>query len=69
MMEFSEYVSYDAVGLAELVRNGDVPPSDLVAAAGNRMDVVNPTVNAVIRINGVPGKWNFNLVTFNLTVG
>jgi amidase len=48
-MEFSEYVSYDAVGLAELVRNGEATPSELVAAAADRMNQVNPTVNAVIR--------------------
>jgi amidase len=55
-MEFSEYVSYDAVGLAGLVRNGDVHPSDLVEAAGNRMDAVNPTVNAVIRSGMDPAQ-------------
>ena len=32
-MGIAEYESYDAVGLAELVRNGDVKPEDLLESA------------------------------------
>jgi len=48
MESFKEYGSFDAVGLAELVDQGDVKPIELVEAAASRMDEVNPTVNAVI---------------------
>ncbi|MBM3189064.1 MAG: amidase, partial [Chloroflexi bacterium] len=46
---FSEYAQYDGLGLAELVRNGEVHPSDLVEEAIRRIEAVNPSVNAVIQ--------------------
>ena len=49
MNPFSEYQSYDAVGLAELVRSGKVHPGELVEAAAERLDEVNGDINAVIR--------------------
>ncbi len=49
MKAFSDYDTYDAVGLAELVRSGDVHPGELVEAAAQRIDEVNGTINAVIR--------------------
>ena len=49
MNPFPEYESYDAVGLAELVRSGEVHPGELVEAAATRIEEVNGTVNAVIR--------------------
>jgi amidase len=48
MEPFKEYGSFDAVGLAELVDQGQVRPLELVEAAASRMDEVNPAVNAVI---------------------
>jgi len=49
MNPFSDYQSYDAVGLAELVRTGEVHPGELVEAAAQRIDEVNGAINAVIR--------------------
>ena len=49
MNPFTEYSSYDAVGLAELVRSGEVHPGELVEAAATRIDEVNGSINAVIR--------------------
>ena len=49
MNPFTEYSSYDAVGLAELVRSGEVRPGELVEAAAVRIDEVNGDINAVIR--------------------
>jgi len=49
MNAFSEYQSYDAVGLAELVRSGKVHQGELVEAAAARIDEVNGAINAVIR--------------------
>jgi len=39
--------THDATGLAELVRNGDVSPSELVEASIARIEQVNPKINAV----------------------
>jgi Asp-tRNA(Asn)/Glu-tRNA(Gln) amidotransferase A subunit family amidase len=42
-----EYEKYDAVGLAELVRKGEVSPVELLDAALARVDARNPALNAV----------------------
>ncbi|MBS0470417.1 MAG: amidase [Proteobacteria bacterium] len=49
MAGFKEYGNYDSTGLAELVRNKDVTPSELLEAAIERRDTVNPQLNAVVR--------------------
>ena len=48
MGKFKEYGSYDAMGLAELVRKKEVKPIELVDAAIERVERLNPTLNAVI---------------------
>ena len=48
MSRFAEYGRYDALGLAELVRKGEVTPGELVEEAIARIEAVNPQVNAVI---------------------
>ena len=48
MTGFAEYDQYDALGLAELVRNGDVSANDLLDEAIRRRDAVNPKINAII---------------------
>lgn len=47
-MNLSEYASFDAVGLAELVRQKSVTAADLIDAANSAMDAVNTALNAVI---------------------
>ena len=47
-MRFDEYVNHDAVGLAALVRDGAVSPTELLDCCLARIDAVNPRVNAVI---------------------
>ncbi|MCF3119010.1 amidase [Streptomyces arenae] len=47
-MRISEYVRYDAVGLAELVADGEVTPAELEAAARAAVEAVNPWINAVV---------------------
>jgi Asp-tRNA(Asn)/Glu-tRNA(Gln) amidotransferase A subunit family amidase len=47
-LNFEEYRSYDAIGLARLVATGDVTPIELLEAALTRLDQVNGTLNAVI---------------------
>lgn len=48
MAGFAEYSSYDGLGLAELVRNGDVTAGELVEECISRIERVNPTLNAVV---------------------
>lgn len=47
MTGFKDYDNYDAVGLAELVRNKDVSPDELLDEAIERTERVNPEINAV----------------------
>ena len=43
-----DYSSYDAVGLAELVRKREVSPAELLDAAIARADALNPKLNAIV---------------------
>ena len=38
----------DATGQAELVRSGDISPAELVDGAIERIEKLNPSINAVI---------------------
>ena len=48
MSGFADYEQYDGLGLAELVRCGEVTPSDLLEAAIERVEARNPAINAVV---------------------
>jgi amidase len=50
-MKLSEYAALDAVGLADLVRRGDLSTDEVAAAANAAMDLVNP------RVNALAGRW------------
>ncbi|MFV0137979.1 amidase [Streptomyces sp. HMX87] len=47
-MRISEYVSCDAVGLAELVAKGEVTPAEVETAAREAAQAVNPQINAIV---------------------
>jgi len=47
-VSFSEYPRYDAVGLAELVRQKQVSPQELLQEAIQRIEAFNPALNAVV---------------------
>ena len=47
MTGFKEYDAYDALGLAGLVRGGEVSADELLDEALARSDALNPTLNAV----------------------
>jgi amidase len=47
-VEISEYASFDAVGLAELIARGEVTPSEVADAAARAVEAVNPRINAVV---------------------
>lgn len=49
-MNLAEYGSYDAVGLAELVRKKQVSPSELAKTALAAIDKFNPKLNAVAEL-------------------
>jgi hypothetical protein len=47
-MAITEYADYDGLGLAELVRNKDVKPAELVEEAISRAEKLNPRLNCVV---------------------
>ena len=47
-MSIGEYGELDGLGMAELVRNGDVTPLELVEEAISRIEALNPKLNAVV---------------------
>ena len=47
MAAFKDYEHYDALGLAELVKQGKVTPGELLEAAIERVEARNAAVNAV----------------------
>ena len=49
MAGFTEYEDHDALGLAALVKAGEVSASEVLDAAIERVEARNPTVNAVIQ--------------------
>jgi amidase len=55
-MTFDEYRRYDALGLAELIRKGEVTASELMDIAIARTEAVNPRLNAVIHKMYEEGK-------------
>ena len=46
-MKSAEFVTFDGVGLAQLVHAGSVSPLELVEAAIERIEALNPRINAV----------------------
>ena len=48
MQAFPNYTDYDALGLAELVRRKEVHPLELVEATIERIERIDPRLNAVI---------------------
>lgn len=47
-MSFAEYDQYDGLGLAGLVREGQVSVAELCAEAITRIETLNPSLNAVV---------------------
>jgi amidase len=48
MAAFKEYRQFDAVGLAALIRGGEVSAAEVLEAAIERVETVNPQLNAVV---------------------
>ena len=49
MIPFADYVRHDGLGLAALVRSGEVSAAELLETAIARIEAHNPALNAVIR--------------------
>ena len=48
MSGFDDYSAYDGLGLADLVRTGQVRPEEILDAAVARIESLNPRLNAVV---------------------
>ena len=48
MSPFAEYHKYDGLGLAELVRKGEVKPEELLEESIRRIEDHNPRINAIV---------------------
>lgn len=48
VLSFDEYVRHDALGLATLIRDGEVTAAEVVDAALARADAVDPAINAIV---------------------
>lgn len=49
-MTYDDYLAYDALGLAGLVRTGEVSAVELLEVALARLEAVNPRINAVVHL-------------------
>ncbi len=50
MTNVSDYAAYDGLGLAELVRKGDVSPGELLSDALTAVEAINPQLNGVTAV-------------------
>lgn len=53
-MHLEEYVTYDAVGLGQLVKKGDITAQELTDLALSAAGKVNPAINAIVEIFDAP---------------
>lgn len=49
MTILNEYDDYDAIGLSELVRTGEISSLELLEEAITRTEKINPTINAIVQ--------------------
>ena len=61
MVTFPEYERFDAVGLADLIRQRKIEPATVLAAAIERTDERNPGVGAVIHRMDDEARWDWSL--------
>jgi len=47
-MQYSEYVQHDALGLATLIKRGEITPAEALAAARERLQAVDEQLNSVV---------------------
>lgn len=66
-MKFSEYIQYDAVGLAELVKKGEVTAKELAALSFTRLQEVDKELNAVTQTRGAQVKEELENINLDAT--
>ncbi len=49
-MRFDEYAAQDGIGLARLLREGEITPRDLGQCVVQAIESVNPALNAVVEV-------------------
>ncbi|PWC23324.1 amidase [Brenneria nigrifluens] len=49
-MDWDEWSAYDALGLAELIRKGDVSAAELASQAAQAIALLNPALSAVVEV-------------------
>ena len=49
-MKLADYARHDGTGLATLVREGEVSPTELARTALDAIEALNPRLNAVIEV-------------------
>src|SRR5271155_3328527 len=49
-MDPDDYRAHDGLGLAELVRSGEVTPHELLDTALAAVEAINPSVNAIVHL-------------------
>ena len=64
-MKLSEYANYDAVGLATAIAQGDYSPAEVIVAAIDAIDTLNPRLNAVVMENYTNARATSYLVGAN----
>lgn len=50
VMNWNEWSNFDAIGLAELIRKGEVTPQELANQVAKGTEALNPEINAVIEV-------------------
>ncbi len=55
-MTFPEYTEFDGIGLAELVRRGQVSANELLDAAIERVEALDPRLNAIVHRMDDPAR-------------
>ena len=64
MISFTDYTRHDGLGLAALVRSGQVSADELLEAAFARIEAHNPTLNAVIRTRQAQARAEASRIDF-----
>ncbi len=50
MASFSEYQYFDAIGLSQLIANGEITKKEILIAAFERIETLNPDLNAIVNV-------------------
>ena len=55
-MKLSEYVTYDALGLSDLIKKGEITSEELASLALEGVNKVNDQLNAIVSLFDQPYK-------------